>query len=511
MRVTSLELKNFRSFVTMEQIEFDQINVLIGPNNSGKSSILRALHLIQEGGGNYFPDVRVNENIAYVSIGLKEMSEELGFVGEGILKIQVESTDRNTGSITHKLFPVEGNIKRLQGFPIKPLQSIEPLHFVVPYLSKRKTTYYQEDVKNENVLRISTDMSNLAAKLSRLATPGFPNHESYRDACKAILGFMVTAIPSQNGQKPGVYLPNRQTIPIDQMGEGVPNIVALLADLALSEGKLFLIEEPENDIHPQALKELLNLIIESSKLNQFVISTHSNIVVRYLAAAKCSRLYNVTSERGKIPSIAKISTVEPTVQARLEVLRELGYTFSDFDLWDGWLILEESSAERIIRDYLIPWFAPKLTRIRTMAACGVNQIEPIFDDFNRLVCFTHLEEAYRNAAWVRVDGDGVGIGIMKRLQERYTSWKPDRFGHFTKSQFEQYYPTEFSEQTKEALAQVDKQVRREAKRKLLENVRAWLDEDEQRGRKALVISAAEVIEELKLIESQLVNVISEKA
>lgn len=232
MRITSLELKNFRSFESMERIELDQINVLIGPNNAGKSSILKALYLIQEGNGNIYPDVRVNANSAVVSIGLKEMRGEFSFKGVGLLVIKVSSNDRNIGKIGLDLFVSDAR------YEVKQRPSVDPNHFVVPYLSKRKTAYYQEDVKNENVLRISTDMSYLAAKLSRIATGGFPNHESYRDACCAILGFMVVAIPSQNGQRPGIYLPDRQPIFIDQMGEGVPNIVALLADLALSEGKL---------------------------------------------------------------------------------------------------------------------------------------------------------------------------------------------------------------------------------------------------------------------------------
>lgn len=497
MRVTSLQLTDFRSFESMGPIEIDQITVLVGPNNAGKSSILKALHLIQEGGGNIYQDVRVNAKQSVVNIGLKDMRGELSFKGSGLLAINVTPTDRNSGNVALNMSVSDG------GAPVKQLPSVEPLHFVVPYLSKRKTPYYQEDVKSENVNRVSTDMSNLAAKLSRVATPGFPNHESYRKACEAILGFMVAAIHSQNGQRPGIYLPNRQPIYIDQMGEGVPNIVGLLADLALSEGKLILIEEPENDIHPQALKALLDLIVESSKSNQFVVSTHSNIVVRHLASAENSRLYNVTSELGKMPPIATIQAVEPTVEARLEVLRELGYSFSDFDLWDGWLILEEASAERIIRDYLIPWFVPKLSRVRTLAAKGVDQIEPIFGDFHRLVCFTHLEKAYRNLAWVRVDGGDVGSKVIARLQSDYPSWKPDRFGCFNKAQFEHYYPSEFAEKTKEAFAHADRQVRREAKRKLLESVRAWLDEDVQRGRKALEESAAEVISDLRLIESQL--------
>lgn len=502
MRVTSLQLQNFRSFESMEPILLDQINVLVGPNNAGKSSLLRALHLLQVGCGNMYSEVRVGATAAQVTIGLREVHGVVawnppGNVDLGTATINIHSSDRISGSIS--IFFREPNVGLSQ------LQNMEPNHFIVPYLSKRKTAAYQEDVRNENALRVSNDMSFLPAKLSRLANPGFPEHDRYRNTCMAILGFLVTTIPSTAGQRAGVYLPDRQTIPIDQMGEGVPNIVTLLADLALSKGKLFLIEELENDLHPKALKALLDLIVESSQSNQFVISTHSNIVVRHLASAPNSKLYNINAEAGRMPAVATIREVEPTVEARLTVLRDLGYAFSDFDLWDGWLILEESSAERIIRDYLIPWFAPKLSRVRTVATGGVDQVEPTFDDFHRLILFTHLEEAYRNAAWVRVDGDKPGAEIIKKLQDRYPSWNADRFKCFDNAQFEHYYPSEFSEQINIALATVDKQDRRNAKRQLLDDVRAWLDADELRGREALGMSALEVISDLKAIEQQLIK------
>lgn len=217
-------------------------------------------------------------------------------------------------------------------------------------------------------------MSFLAAKLSRISNPTFPKYEFYKKACEEILGFVVTAIPSDSEQRPGAYMSNQERLYIDQIGEGVANIVFLLSNLAASENKIFLIEELENDLHPKALKALLDLIIESAKTNQFFISTHSNIVVRHLAAEEGSKLFNITIEENSNPPKASINEVEPTVKARLSVLKELGYAFSDFELWDGWLILEESSAERIIRDYLIPWFAPKLSRVRTLAVGGTSQL-----------------------------------------------------------------------------------------------------------------------------------------
>ncbi len=187
----------------------------------------------------------------------------------------------------------------------------------------------------------------------------------------------------------------------------------------------------------------------------------------------------------------------------MEVLKDLGYSFSDFDLWDGWLILEEASAERIIRDYLIPWFVPELTRIRTLATKGADEVEPTFKDWNRLVCYAHLEGAYRNKAWVRVDGDSKGNEIISKLQNGYQTWAKDRFATYTKPQFESYYPQEFAERVEKVVGISTRKERQEAKKQLSQAVRDWLDEDRGRAEAALKVSAKEIIEDLKVIALQL--------
>ncbi|MEX3763133.1 ATP-dependent endonuclease [Paraburkholderia phenoliruptrix] len=506
MRVSTVSISGFRSFERHAHLELGSITVLVGPNNAGKSSVLRALHLMQDGGGPSMADVRSGAKNADITIGLEHFEADAvtqygTFVnGRATLHLTVESFDRRNGNVTRKF--LTGSSQRTLA---NAIPATDPHHFVVPYLSKRKPPGYQEDVRYQFAMLIASDLSYLSAKLSRISNPSFPGYRGYTEACEAILGFVVTTVPSESGQRAGVYLPNRDTVTIDQMGEGVPNIVGLLADLALSEGKLFLIEEPENDLHPEALKALLVLIAESSKKNQFVVSTHSNIVLRHLGALDDSRVYHISAPKGQLPTTAKIVEVEKTPQARLDVLRELGYSFSDFDLWDGWLILEESSAERIIRDYLIPLFAPRLSRVRTLAANGTGEVEATFDDFHRLVRFTHLEQAYANAAWVRVDADPSGRAIVDKLRERYPSWSQDRFRFFEQEQFERYYPEHFAERVEATLAIANKKDKREAKRALLNDVRAWLDEDLERARAALSVSAKEIIDDLRNIEVQLLG------
>jgi len=502
MRVKSISLENFRAFISTGVVNLDQINVLVGPNNAGKSSIIRGLQLLQTSPYSFFPDVRAGSIQAKLMFSLEgsgdiEVWKNVGLAPSFNLKIELRTGDR-VGGAMHIQTVVTNHAVNLPALPDR-----EPHHFIVPLLSKRKTGHYQEDVKNENVLKVAHDMSYLSAKLARLANPGFPAYKKYADTCQEVLGFLVTSVPSQNGHRPGIYLPDRTPLYIDQMGEGVPHLVSFLADLALSTKKLFLIEEPENDLHPMALKALLDLIVDSSEHNQFVISTHSNIVVRHLGANKNCRLFNVTTAVGTNPPAAEISVIAATSEARLKVLQDLGYSFSDFDLWDGWLILEEASAERIIRDYLIPWFIPKLSRIRTVAAKGVDEVAPTFRDFERMIRYTHLEEIYRNRAWVRVDAGARGRQIINELRENYKIWPPERFDCYQENDFENYYPGIFKERVKETLGIADRQAKRAAKQALLSQVRSWLDENVDRGKEALSISAGEIIADLRRIEQQL--------
>lgn len=497
VRVTNVRITNFRSVVELPEIPLGQVTVLIGPNNAGKSTILRALYAVQAGVGSLNADVRLDAEKASIELTVIDPTTHWPSV-----------SDVPNGRLTLTIQPGELRILlRHSGGEneLNQLPAQSPGHYVVPYLSKRKAVTYNEDVREEYALSVDSQFTHLAAKLSRLGNPEFSGHAQYARSCRDILGFVVTAVPSVSGQRPGVYLPDMRTIPIEQMGEGVPNIVGLLADLALSRGKLFLLEEPENDLHPSALKALLDLVLESAEHNQFVVSTHSHIVTKHLAGGDGSRLYYVDAERHQLPPETHVRAVEATPTARLDALRELGYAFSDFELWDGWLILEEASAERIIRDYLVKYFAPALTRLRTLSAGSNSQVEPTFVDFHRLVRFTHLEEAYRNRAWVLVDGDEDGRAIVESLRAKFPTWEPEQFACFDSATFEAYYPSDFRAKADATLAVANKRDRREAKRLLLDEVRAWLDADEDRARAELETSASTVIAALRQIEARLLG------
>jgi predicted ATPase len=72
-------MQNFRSFVDSGRIELGAINVLIGANNSGKSTVLRGLHQLQHGLTDLFGDVRVGSTQANIEIELTNVHGTTGW------------------------------------------------------------------------------------------------------------------------------------------------------------------------------------------------------------------------------------------------------------------------------------------------------------------------------------------------------------------------------------------------------------------------------------------------
>ena len=48
MRLTAIELENFKRIGPRQRIELKPITLLFGPNSAGKSTILQALHYVRE-------------------------------------------------------------------------------------------------------------------------------------------------------------------------------------------------------------------------------------------------------------------------------------------------------------------------------------------------------------------------------------------------------------------------------------------------------------------------------
>lgn len=532
MRVKSVELINIKSYDKVKIELSEGLNILIGENNSGKSTIIQALLNLQYYtfhqtniraltdyskiyteivkiekseidsfyNRNFPTELEYKESFTVAwGIGANSTSEEFLYYDSN-LKVKRVAGDRVMLDTNYGLKDIK--FKQFGRFSDKEDHN----NFIYPFLARRKTQGFVSTSSREDSFRVSENLNNLAAKIQKISNPTHPYNSKFEQLCKEILGFTVGVIPSEqnSGIEAGIYVSEISTIPLKNMGEGVVNIVGFLVTLLTENNKLYLVEEIENDIHPKALKSLLTLILDKSKNNQFVISTHSHIVLKYLAADNKTKLFRTEWTLKNLGGLnvptSEIELIKNTPDNKIDLLKKLGYETFDFEMYNAYLILEESTAERVIRDFLIPYFVPQLyNRIKTIAANGIDDVEARFIDFHRLFVYLHTKPIYYKKAWVLVDGDSVGVNTCSKLIEKFKGWPREHFITLENDSFEKYYPARFQNDVKKVLGMVHGKEKQKAKANLLDELMKWAFKNQDLALVEFKESFSEVISKLKMI------------
>lgn len=515
MFIKALQLENYRCYKSQELILSKKINVLIGENNSGKSAIIKAIRSLQENKVISSSDTRINEKEGFIAFYFGDIDNRL----HSLYSDQEDGTKKRKAileTLKEEFYQVEIGFEfdsqepqlAISSIPIKVFPSELGKNFIFPFLSKRKTFGFNTTISAQYSNSIDLDLSYIIAKIDTLLNVSHPAHKAYKKSVKDILGLDISTYPSYNGKEAGLFLLEGHTIKLEELGEGVSNILGLITILCMGENHLFVLEEIENDIHPRALKGLLQLIKTKSKSNQFIISTHSNIVLKELGESEETKIFHLKNKVVKGVPTTKVNMVISPFE-RQKVLEELGYSFEDWGLQKGWLLFEESSAERIVNEFLIPWFTPKIRGLMgTISSNGYQKLFNKFDELHSAFLYLHKASIYKNKVWLFIDGGIEEKKLFQRLKEKYIKkhdWNESNFIQLTKHDFEDYYPSIFQERVQE-IKNIDssqKKRRQEMKTDLLLKLIKWCSENPELAKNEFSNSASEVVDLLKSIEASI--------
>ena len=337
MKIEKLILQNYKSFKERTVIEFnDGLNILVGDNEAGKSTILEAIHLCLSGilDGRYlkhdFHQYLFNYEIIeeYLTNIKADKTEKLPkllievyfqnhddlseFEGafnsernpkaQGIrfeIKLDDTYSDLYADLITlpdeQTSLPIEYFHIEWQSFARKTVISrVIPIKSVLIDSSSSKikngSDIYLSKIIKDNLSKTEqiglaqsyrklkqnfNDDGNITALNTKITTSAEISEKK----------LSITVDLSSNNSWESQLTTNFNNVPFDQIGKGEQCIVKTNLALAHSHEKdknLILIEEPENHLSHTKLNSLINQIKKKRQDKQIIISTHSSFVANKL-------------------------------------------------------------------------------------------------------------------------------------------------------------------------------------------------------------------------------------
>ena len=471
MAITQIILENFKSFRGIHTIDLsEKINVFTGKNNSGKTSLLSSLNYFNGLSNQLEKDRNFEAEELNISIILKDIKLEKlnGFYNN---KSEIEtrqyiheqfSRASSSDSCGFKISYNRQNpsspyfyliINNQHVIPTLPLSSIFANQlskaFIIYISNKRNAgaiSAYQSMTSYESKL----DCSNTAILFDEISkNPLYGN--KFKLLVEDIIGFTLNdyIYPNRtNGERClATETSSGEKIFADSLGTGISEIAGLITYIYQAKDCVILIDEIENSLHPQALKKILDFIIDKS-LNsnvQFIITTHSNIVLTHLGNHSYTKIFEFknNSEKFTETTISEISTKED----RLNILQSLGYSLYDYYIYEYFLIVEGPSDQYYINNIIIPMYFPDLMkklRVIVGGGCGntKNKAKTYYD---RICSFFYLDSEYTGKVFVLCDGDEIGVNTIEELKNYYEEYVDIKLNHNfitleKNKQIEHYFP-----------------------------------------------------------------------
>lgn len=204
-----------------------------------------------------------------------------------------------------------GNSKKEMGSLIQ----IPPLSFFFGFGANNVIQIYDFDPKlskraipTTGKAELESDGSNTALVLRKMLN-SHRDRKRFIDYIKVCLPF-VSDISVDNQVDKSVLFKISETynskkdIPAPIISDGTVEIISMIYALFFEQNKFIVIEEPERNIHPHLISNLMHLIQEASRYKQVIITTQSPEIIKY---APLEKLYIIDRDKNGQSKLSRAS------------------------------------------------------------------------------------------------------------------------------------------------------------------------------------------------------------
>lgn len=305
------------------ELKPDDIVVFVGPNNVGKSRILKDLRndIIKEPMSNKV----IIKNVEYEEENFNRENME-AYCEKNLSKNETGQYNLNIGNrgqyYTYAGYDFNEFSNRRESFYkmfFSFLSTEERLNMTAPiYLAN-----IQQNKVSFNIMRKLEKDENAIKRLNKVLNSCFGKgvditETEYQNSLYKVYKFgeedEINEIIKSNTRNAISKLENLEDL--SEQGDGIRSAVAILSSLIAEEHSIYFMDEPETFLHPPQARVLGNNIVELSEGKQCFISTHNIDLIKGILEKKSNRVKIVKIDRDgdknkidqlKSESIEKIS------------------------------------------------------------------------------------------------------------------------------------------------------------------------------------------------------------